>query len=89
MRDHLAELDGTAASTLTVTGEGAVGGLYQVLDGCGGRLYEDTCDVPLLLAPLPFAAASLQALQPEVASPPLHHHCLFSARGFRKVFSTS
>lgn len=69
VRDRMAELDGKPASALTVSGELAVGGLYQVLDSCGARLYEESCDVPVLLAPLPFAAASLQALQPEVFPP--------------------
>ena len=66
-----------------MSGELAVGALYHVLDTCGGRLYEEACDVPLLLAPLPFAAASLQALQPEVCprSHPTAHPVAFAEAG--------
>lgn len=66
------DFDGTPASALALSGALAVGGLFQVLDMGGGSgsdcgtLFEAGCDVPMLLAPMPFVHATLPALQPQV-----------------------
>ena len=58
-------LDGSQ-SLLVFEGAVRVHGLFDFLLNESFRSHGDECDVPLLLAPVQFAQASLQAVQPKV-----------------------
>jgi len=53
------------ASLLYFSGREEVHGLYDFLLNEAGRTYHKQCDTPILLAPVPFAGASVKCFKPD------------------------
>lgn len=58
--------DGKPQSMLWFEGAGQVHGLFQFLFLEGQRLHGPDCDLPILLAPVPFLGAEIHSLRPFV-----------------------
>lgn len=59
-------VDGKPASLLFFSGSSEVHGAFDFLFTEAFKLAGDDCDVPLLLAPVPFMNAALHQLKPKV-----------------------
>lgn len=70
IQDTEAHADNTPQSLLLLEGDMALAGFAEQLFNASERLYEASCDVPTLLAPIAFAGAHIQHLESRVRAFP-------------------